>query len=95
MSFGSRGKATSGSVAVTHRLDGPSPTVNQRDPTGIPYLAPEIVLLFKAKHADRDKDAADFARALPLLDDQRRQWLADALRVVHPGHDWITLVVNL
>jgi hypothetical protein len=66
--------------------------VIERDPTGIPYLAPEIVLLFKAKHAARGKDAADFARALPLLDGQRREWLADALRVVHPGHDWITLV---
>jgi hypothetical protein len=66
--------------------------VIERDPTGIPYLAPEIVLLFKAKHAARGKDAADFARALPLLDGQRREWLADALRVVHPGHDWITLL---
>lgn len=66
----------------------------ERDPNGIPYLAPEIVLLFKAKHAARDKDAADFARALPLLDVQRRQWLADALRVVHPGHDWLTLLVD-
>ena len=73
----------------------PIADVIERDPTGIPYLAPEIVLLFKAKHADRDKDAADFARALPLLDVQRRQWLADALRVVHPGHDWITLIINL
>jgi hypothetical protein len=35
-----------------------------------------------------------FARALPLLDAQRRQWLADALRIVHPGHDWLTLVVD-
>jgi hypothetical protein len=52
------------------------------------------VLLFKAKHAARDKDAADFARALPLLNVQRRHWLADALRVVHPGHDWITLVAD-
>jgi Aminoglycoside-2''-adenylyltransferase len=72
----------------------PVADVIERDATGIPYLAPEIVLLFKAKHADRDKDAADFARALPLLDVQRRQWLADALRVVHPGHDWITLVAD-
>jgi hypothetical protein len=73
----------------------PIAQVIERDPAGIPYLAPEIVLLFKAKHAARDKDAADFALALPLLDDQRRQWLANALRVVHPGHAWITLVVDL
>jgi hypothetical protein len=34
---------------------------------GTPYLVPEIVLLFKAKH-DRPKDNADFAEVLPLLD---------------------------
>jgi len=45
----------------------PVADVIERDPTGIPYLAPEIVLLFKAKHAARDKDAADFARTLPRL----------------------------
>jgi hypothetical protein len=73
----------------------PVADVIERDATGIPYLAPEIVLLFKAKHADRNKDAADFARALPLLDVQRRQWLADALRIVHHGHGWITLIVDL
>jgi hypothetical protein len=63
-----------------------------RDSRGIPYLAPEIVLLFKAKHAAREKDAADFARAVPMLEVQRRRWLAGALRIVHPGHDWIALV---
>ena len=59
---------------------------------GIPYLALEIVLLFKAKHSARDKDAADLARTLPELAPERRRWLADALRLVHPGHEWISLV---
>jgi hypothetical protein len=58
---------------------------------GIPYLAPEIVLLFKAKHV-REKDQADLARALPLLEPERRRWLAAALRTVHPDHAWIELV---
>ena len=64
----------------------------EHTPTGIPYLAPEIVLLFKAKHAARDRDRADLARTLPLLEPERRRWLADGLRVVHPGHEWIELV---
>jgi len=34
---------------------------------GVPYLVPEVVLLFKAKH-DRPKDHADFAGVFPLLD---------------------------
>jgi hypothetical protein len=66
--------------------------VIERGPAGIPFLAPEVVLLFKAKHAARDKDEADLARALPLLDAGRRRWLVDALRIVHPGHTWITRI---
>ena len=58
---------------------------------GVPYLAPEIVLLFKAKAA-REKDERDLERALPLLERARRAWLADALRLVHPGHAWIDVV---
>jgi hypothetical protein len=59
---------------------------------GIPYLVPEIVLLFKARHAGRERDRADLARALPLLTPDQRRWLGDALRLVHPGHAWIPLV---
>jgi hypothetical protein len=53
---------------------------------------PEIVLLFKARHAGRERDRADLARALPLLTPDQRRWLGDALRLVHPGHAWIPLV---
>ena len=56
---------------------------------GIPYGRPEIILLFKAKHADRPKDEADFTAVLPKLDSVRRSWLVDALRLVHPGHPWL------
>jgi hypothetical protein len=51
---------------------------------GIPYLAPEIQLLYKAR-AMRPKDEADFAHILPALDRQRRQWLAHALTLIHPS----------
>jgi hypothetical protein len=51
---------------------------------GIPFLAPELVLLFKAK-AHRAKDESDFARLLPLLSPDRKSWLAAALRAAHPG----------
>ena len=55
----------------------------------IPYLAPEIQLLYKAKGL-RPKDEADFARTLPALDEKSRQWLAQSLALVHPGHAWLT-----
>jgi hypothetical protein len=56
--------------------------------SGIPYLGPEGVLIYKAK-ARRPKDEADFAASLPLLDAARRRWLADALARAHPGHPWL------
>jgi hypothetical protein len=56
---------------------------------GIPYLAPELVLLFKAKHA-RPKDQADFDGALPRMSPAQRQTLAGLLARVHPGHRWLT-----
>ncbi len=55
---------------------------------GIPYLAPEIQLLYKAK-GRRPKDEADFARTLPLLNQERRQWLRSALTTTHPHHPWL------
>jgi len=58
------------------------------DMRGIPYLAPQFVLLFKAK-ATRPKDQADFEGVLPLLARDERTWLAAALRRIHPGHEWL------
>ena len=54
----------------------------------IPYLIPEMVLLFKAKHV-RPKDQADFDAVLPLLTGGQREALARLLTQVHPGHAWL------
>ncbi|WP_405195057.1 nucleotidyltransferase domain-containing protein [Streptomyces anulatus] len=56
---------------------------------GIPYLAPELVLLFKAKHT-RPKDRRDFDATVPHLTGARRAALAELLARVHPGHVWLT-----
>src|SRR5439155_26556592 len=45
---------------------------------GVPVLAPEIVLLYKAK-APRPRDEKDFRNALARLKPSRRRWLRDAL----------------
>jgi Aminoglycoside-2''-adenylyltransferase len=71
------------------RIHRPLATVGRRTNDGIPYLAPEIQLLYKAK-APRPKDEADLARTLPSLDGESRQWLAQSLALVHPGHSWLT-----
>jgi hypothetical protein len=54
----------------------------------IPYLIPELVLLFKAKQR-RPKDQADFDGILPLLTSDQRRTLSTLLRRVHPAHTWL------
>jgi hypothetical protein len=60
----------------------------ERTDDGIPYGRPEVILLYKARHI-RDRDETDFADVLPLLEPERKRWLADALELVHPGHPWL------
>jgi hypothetical protein len=72
----------------TGELSAPRAWANRRTAGGVPYVAPQVVLLFKAK-AKRDKDEADFSLAAPRLPVEARRWLADSLRIVHPGHPWI------
>jgi hypothetical protein len=58
---------------------------------GLPYLAPEIVLLFKAKHLE-PRDRVDFDHAIPALSADARQWLRDAIEKTHPGHEWLKVL---
>lgn len=64
-----------------------------RTADGIPYVVPEVVLLFKAK-ARRAKDESDFRRALPALNEARRSRLSGWLSRVHPGHPWLDTLAN-
>ncbi|HEY9659361.1 MAG TPA: hypothetical protein V6C65_12970 [Allocoleopsis sp.] len=57
--------------------------------SGIPILAPEIVLLYKAKTASDPANQADFEGILPHLDITQRNWLRSALIKAHPGHHWL------
>lgn len=57
-------------------------------PGGLPYLAPEIVLLYKSK-GTRDGDRADFEAVRRLMGQERRAWLKWALAVERPGHEWL------
>jgi hypothetical protein len=57
-------------------------------PNDIPFMAPEVALLFKAKH-NRVKDQSDFDGIAPLLSKGQTQWLREGLLKLHPGHPWI------
>lgn len=70
-------------------IGGPLAGIGRRTATGVPYLAPEIQLLYKAKAETLDKDQADFDVAVPLLDEAARRWLKRRLEKRFPeGHAW-------
>ncbi len=61
---------------------------------GIPFVAPEVALLYKATATAPgasaiERNAQDFAVGAPALDADARAWLRDALTLLHPGHGWI------
>jgi hypothetical protein len=66
----------------------PYSAVVQRSSDGLPFLAPQVVLLLKAKTA-REKDDADLDAALRLMSPRAREWLRRAMSRVHPWHPWL------
>lgn len=55
---------------------------------GIPYMSPEVQLLFKSK-AVLPKDERDFTDSLPLLSPSQRDWLREKLQLTQPTHAWL------
>jgi len=72
------------------RITRPIADIGSLTTAGVPYLRPEIQLLYKAK-AHRPKDEIDFAASLPLLGAAEREWLRDAIALTS-GQDrpWLT-----
>lgn len=66
----------------------PLSSVIRRSHEGIPYLAPEIQLLYKAR-SRRAKDQADFDHIAPRMDSDARAWLRHTLRRTDPEHEWL------
>lgn len=56
---------------------------------GLPVLAPEIALLYKAARPEEAAARQDFDAVYPLLDEAQRQWLHAALTRQFPGHVWL------
>lgn len=69
-------------------LDAPLEEVTWVAGDGVRYLNPEVALLFKAKQL-RSKDEIDLTNAWPLMSDDQRAWLRDAVRRAYgPEHAW-------
>ena len=61
----------------------------RRSADGIPYLAPEIQLLYKSK-AIRSKDQTDFDAVIGYLDQDARAWLWKSIARLDPNHAWLS-----
>jgi hypothetical protein len=57
---------------------------------GLPYLRPEIQLLFKARNKIEEKNQHDFELVLQHLSRESLQWLINSLSLqFRGGHEWI------
>lgn len=57
---------------------------------GIPYLAPEIVLLYKASRADNADYRLDFEQTYAHLRAEQKAWFSEnLLRMYSKGHAWM------
>jgi hypothetical protein len=72
------------------RIRLPIAEIGLRSPDGIPYLRPELTLLFKSKEP-RERDEVDFDAVLPLLGPTERDRLAAWLPADHP---WRTRILG-
>lgn len=66
----------------------PLSSVGNYTDDGIPYLRPEIVLLYKAANP-RPQDEADFSFAHPFLENEQREWLYQTIQTLYPQHHWL------
>lgn len=69
------------------RLTRPLDRAVRRGALGIPHLAPEVVLLYKAKRP-QPKDDGDLETVLPSLGEEARRWLRGAVARCHPASPW-------
>ncbi|MFE6163085.1 nucleotidyltransferase domain-containing protein [Streptomyces sp. NPDC056486] len=79
-----------GVVWVSHRdrrVRRPIAEIGLAGPDGIPRLAPEIQLLYKAK-SPRPKDERDFDALLSVLSPAQRAWLERAVETTYGPHPW-------
>lgn len=70
------------------RIRRPIASIGSVTTDGIPYLAPEIQLFYKA-HSRRPKDETDFTVTLPVLTGPQAEWLCNALSLAYGSdHPW-------
>ncbi|MDE6709187.1 MAG: hypothetical protein K2J76_01720, partial [Oscillospiraceae bacterium] len=57
---------------------------------GIPFLAPEVCLLYKSTDVQREGYQQDYEKATEKMSEEQRLWLNTSLIAMYPdGHKWI------
>ena len=57
---------------------------------GVPYMSPELCLLYKSTDTEREGYQQDFELAYEAMNDEQRDWLKNVLIKLYPqGHKWI------
>jgi len=59
---------------------------------GLPTLVAEVLLFYKAYTRPKEPRPhydLDFLALLPHLTNEQRDWLREAISLVHPGHPWL------
>lgn len=57
---------------------------------GVPYMSPELCLLYKSTDIEREGYQQDFELAYKAMNGEQREWLKNALTRLYPeGHKWI------
>ncbi len=55
----------------------------------LPFLAPELALLYKASNADLPEYQHDYELAISHLDDEQLSWFRNGLEILYPqAHPW-------
>ena len=71
-------------------ITGPISSLGRIAKSGIPYLSPQIQLLYKANNLQINRNNADFKNTLPFLNYEEAAWLRQSLELCYPGHEWIS-----
>ncbi|HBN84663.1 MAG TPA: hypothetical protein DDZ89_12540 [Clostridiales bacterium] len=59
----------------------------------IPYLAPELVLLYKSTDIQREGYQLDYNSATAAMSNEQKSWLQQALKTMNPkGHMWLEAI---
>lgn len=57
---------------------------------GVPYLAPELILLYKSNSPEREGYQQDYDAVLALMTEEQKHWFTLALKKMYPqGHIWL------